>query len=199
MARQRRDFLRHIVNRVLAESTLSRQLVEEIRQQIGRAEDRYRFHSFGGDVRRLADYLESSEFDQLILAARSDKTGNGVAVLEAILEEAIREYGDIPEVRRAAEKRLKELREGDMRASKLDYFLQEARRLEKLGASIAFDEGKRVVKIVVPGVLEARVSEDDGELRLVYRVEGSVEASSVVEVYEALRRLVEAVRSTAKK
>ncbi|RUM47327.1 MAG: hypothetical protein DSY37_02760 [Hyperthermus sp.] len=106
---QRKDFLRHIVNRVLASSGAPRQLIDEIRQQVGKAEDKYKFHAFGGNVRRLAEYLNSSDFDQLLLYVKAEKTGKGREVMKRILDETLKAYMDLDEVVRAVKKRLEEL------------------------------------------------------------------------------------------
>ncbi len=89
------DFLRHIVNRVLAESRLSPQLIDDVRKRIGYAEERYKFSAFGGDVRRLADFLRSREFDELITVFKS---GNALDKLYEILKIARQKYSDIGEL-----------------------------------------------------------------------------------------------------
>ncbi len=89
------DFLRHIVNRILAESKLSPQLIDDIRKRIAYAEERYKFSAFGGDVRRLADYLRSKDFDELITVFKS---GNALPKLKEILEVARQKYADYNEV-----------------------------------------------------------------------------------------------------
>ena len=89
------DFLRHIVNRVLAESKLSPQLIEDVRKRIGYAEEKYKFSAFGGDVRKLADYLKSREFDELVTVFKS---GNALDKLVEILKIAREKYSDLEDV-----------------------------------------------------------------------------------------------------
>jgi hypothetical protein len=110
------DFLRHIVNRVLAESKLSPQLIDDVRKRIGYAEERYKFSAFGGDVRRLADFLRSREFDELITVFKS---GNAVDKLYEILRIAREKYSDVAELVPAidealakVEKAMKEKKQG---------------------------------------------------------------------------------------
>ena len=101
------DFLRQIVNRVLAESQLPRQVVEDVRRMVGRAEDKYKFSAFGGDIRRLADYISSREFDDLVNLL---KGADALNVLIEILERAKEAYRDYPEVVKAIEERLEEIK-----------------------------------------------------------------------------------------
>jgi len=110
LSQQRRiDFLRHIVNRVLASSKVSQQIIDDIKKAVGRAEDRFKFDAFSGDVRRLADYIRSKDFNDLVNILKS--TPEGMDVLRRILEEAKKAYSDIPEVVEAIDKKLKELGE----------------------------------------------------------------------------------------
>ena len=109
------DFLRHIVNRVLAESGLSPQLIDDVRKRIAYAEERYKFSAFGGDVKRLADYLRSREFDELITVFKS---GNALQKLKEILEIAKQKYSDISEVVAAIEDALKRVEKAMAEASK---------------------------------------------------------------------------------
>ncbi len=139
LSQQRRiDFLRHIVNRVLASSKVSQQIIDDIKKAVGRAEDRFKFDAFSGDIRRLADYIRSRDFNDLVNILKS--TPEGLDVLRRILEEAKKAYSDIPEVVEAIEQRLKELGEpvkGEIRRE------QPIRRLaEKLQ-----EKGFRVIRV----------------------------------------------------
>jgi len=108
LRQQRRvDFLRHIVNRVLASSNVPQQLIEDVKKLIGRAEDRYKFDAFSGNVKNLAEYLRSTEFNDLINVMKSSP--GGLEILKKILEEAKKAYSDIPEIAEAIDKRLKEI------------------------------------------------------------------------------------------
>lgn len=86
---------------------MSQQIIDDIKKAVGRAEDRFKFDAFSGDVRRLADYIKSRDFDDLVNLLKS--TPEGLDVLRRILEEAKKAYSDIPEVVEAIEQRLKEL------------------------------------------------------------------------------------------
>lgn len=192
--RRRPDFLRNIVNRALADSALPRQVVEEIRQQVGRAEDRYRFHSFGGNIERLAEYIMSEDFDQLILALKSDRSGNGLKVLESILNEALQAYGDIPRVRKAIEARLQQLHGGTLPVTaKLETLLAEVKRAEKHGAVIRLDKKAATLIVEVPGILRVEVAvSDSGELVATYTLKARARHRNVAETAKLINRLVEA-------
>ena len=61
------DFLRHVVNYVLSSRTdIPRQVVDEVRGKVEKAEEKYNFSAFGGDVTELAEYIKSNDFDELI-------------------------------------------------------------------------------------------------------------------------------------
>ena len=202
-AAKRKDFLRHIVNRVLASPDTPRQLVDDIRRHVGRAEDRYKFHAFGGDVRRLADYLRSRDFDDLINVARSERSGKGLEVLKKILEEAKKAYSDIPEVVAAIDERLKQIEEL-MRGAEAGAAEAEAREdplarlesrlagLRKLGVSIERSGDKIRLKMEVPhGYMEASILYDREAGR--YRVDARLEAEA--RRGEEVARLIERLAS----
>ncbi len=109
------DFLRHIVNRVLAESKLSPQLIEDVRKRIGYAEEKYKFSAFGGDVRKLAEYLRSKDFDELITVFKS---GNALPKLAEILKIAREKYSDIGELVKAIDEALNKVRKAEEEAKK---------------------------------------------------------------------------------
>ncbi|MCE4601834.1 MAG: hypothetical protein F7B18_01480 [Desulfurococcales archaeon] len=86
-----KDFLRHIVNRVLADyaEKVPSNVIDDIRKHIGRAEDRYRFTIFGGDPRKLAEYLDSEEWSDLMEYL---KNLHMEWILKAVLEKLAEEY-----------------------------------------------------------------------------------------------------------
>lgn len=197
--RRRLDFLRHIVNRILAESNAPRQLLDDIRRAVGSAEDKYKFNAFGGDVKRLADYLRSRDFDDLITIARSDRSGQGLELLRRILEEARKVYSDIPEVVDAIDARLRELEAGGKKGEdKLDTLYSILKDLEKLGAKIEKDEKGRKLLVKLPGdKLSATISYDEkmNTYRLELVVKESAEFLTPSEVHAHLKRVVETIGS----
>ncbi len=108
---KRKDFLRHIVNYILASTDVPRQVAEDIKRLVGKAEDKYKFDAFSGNPQMLATYLRSADFDDVIAAARSDSSGRAVKALKAILEEAMQAYADLSDVVSAIEQRLSELKD----------------------------------------------------------------------------------------
>ncbi len=71
--RPRRDFIRHIVNHVLAEvaDKIPVSVFNDIRAGFSRAEDKYRFALFGGDPRRILEFLESDDWRDLVDYAKN--------------------------------------------------------------------------------------------------------------------------------
>lgn len=192
---RRLDFLRHIVNRILAELGASRQLVDDIRRMVGGAEDKYKFNAFGGNVERLADYLRSRDFDDLVTLVRADRSGQGIELLKRILEEAKKAYSDVPGVVEAIEARLSELEshETSKTKNKAATLYTVLKDLEKLKAKVEFDEERNEVQVAaLDGKFTATVSYDEksNAFTLVYRAEGTVELSSPSEVQEYLKKML---------
>jgi hypothetical protein len=89
----RRDFLRQIVNKVISESSgkISASVMEDLKVRFTRAEDKFSFSAFGGDPRRIADFLSSEEWTDIVEYA---KNVNVTWLLEAILKKLAEEYKD---------------------------------------------------------------------------------------------------------
>lgn len=87
----RRDFVRHIANRVIAESSgrIPVNIVEELKARLARAEDKFKFSIFNGDPSRIADFLSSEEWADLVEYARNL---HAAWVLEAVLKELSEAY-----------------------------------------------------------------------------------------------------------
>ncbi len=197
----RKDFMRHIVNRVLASSKLPRQVVDDIRRAIGRAEDKYKFHAFGGDVRRLADYLRSRDFDDLIQLVKSVRTEKGeesaAEVLKRILLEAREAYKDIPEVVQAIDERLKELEaEETGKKSPLELLYDSLQELSKEGASVELDRERGVVRVTYGDRLRAEIGYDEAAkmYSLEYSLKGTESYDTVGDVKSRLRSLLAVAR-----
>ncbi len=106
----RKDFLRNIVNHILAENSdkLPAGLVDDLRETLGRMEVKYGFSSIDGDPSKLEDFLLSGDFDDVVMLARNQKA---LWVIKDILEAAKKEYSDYPGVVSAIERRLSSLEE----------------------------------------------------------------------------------------
>jgi len=87
----RKDFLRHIVNKVISESSgkISASVMEDLKVRFARAEDKFSFSAFGGDPRRIADFLSSEEWTDIV---EYSKNVNVTWLLEAILKKLAEEY-----------------------------------------------------------------------------------------------------------
>jgi len=101
------DFLRHIVNYVLSSRTdIPRQVVDEVRSKVEKAEEKYNFSAFGGNVTKLAEYIKSSDFDELV---KTLKTFGYIQVVIDILKLTKEKYKDVPEIVNTIDERLKTL------------------------------------------------------------------------------------------
>lgn len=108
-----KDFLRHIVNRVLSDyaDKVPANVIEDIRKHIGRAEDKYRFTVFGGYPKRIIDYLDSEEWRDLVEYMRNLHME---WILRTILDRLAEEYRQAcPQVARRAEEAISRLESRD--------------------------------------------------------------------------------------
>ena len=87
----RKDFLRQIVNKVISESSgkISASVMEDLKVRFARAEDKFSFSALGGDPRRIADFLSSEEWTDIV---EYSKNVNVTWLLEAILKKLAEEY-----------------------------------------------------------------------------------------------------------
>ncbi|GEM_PF-722473 len=197
----RKDFLRHIVNRVLANSNLPRQVIDDIRRMVGRAEDKYKFHAFGGDVRNLAEYLKSPEFNDLVSFLKNVRVEKGeehpIEVLKKILLEAREAYRDIPEVVAAIDEKLKELEgEAAPRQSRIEALFSELKGFEeKYRVKVELEKDHNRIKISYGDKLNATVTFDEATstYRLAYKIEDETTFETISELKSMLRRLLELV------
>ncbi|BFI74167.1 MULTISPECIES: hypothetical protein [Sulfurisphaera] len=68
------DFLRHIVSKVLTPVSLDMKRLDEAQKLLAKAESKYGFSSYGGDPEKLADFLLSPDFTNLIFIIGIDLT-----------------------------------------------------------------------------------------------------------------------------
>ncbi|MFP3346315.1 MAG: hypothetical protein RXR17_02585 [Sulfolobaceae archaeon] len=61
------DFLRHIVSKVLTPVSLDMKKLDEAQKLLAKAESKYGFSSYGGDPEKLANYILSPDFINLVL------------------------------------------------------------------------------------------------------------------------------------
>lgn len=199
----RRDFLRQIVNRILATANVPHQVADEIKRQIGKAEEKYKFQAHGGDLRGLAAYLQSSEFKNLVQFVKST-SNDAVELLRKILVEAMNAYSDIDEVRQAIERTLQELEAPSTTGEKtvatitsIDEVLrslEERLKREKLSFTISRSDSKIIVG---DKGLEASISLDNERrgFHVVYTVRGEHETKSLEELVNFLKQLNKLLKS----
>jgi hypothetical protein len=149
VSRRKIDFLRHIVNRVLASSDVPQQFIDDVKKLVGKAEDKYKFDAFSGDIRKLADYIRSRDFDDLVTLLKSND--KGLEILRKILEEAKKAYSDIPEIVEAIDERLKtlgaETKEAETRTDDTAVVKEVASALSSKGFKISkLDERNRIIE-----------------------------------------------------
>ncbi len=187
--RASKDFLRHIANRVIAKNTAKIPLpvVSDIRKALGRAEDKFKFSVFGGDPSRLVDYLDSSEFQDLVELLRAHQLE---WVLIEILEELAREYEDscplvaerarsaADEIKRNPAERLKK------EALDLDYIY---RSLKVRGYKVEKSE-EGYITLEEPG-LNARIRVADGVIE--YHICRQGRAHSLEAVIAKIEKILE--------
>ncbi|WP_052296918.1 hypothetical protein [Pyrolobus fumarii] len=190
------DFLRHIVNRVLAEHSLPRQIVDDVRKSIGYAEEKYKFSAFGGDPRRLADYLRSRDFDDVVTVLRGAKAEE---VLIHILEEVKKRYSEYKEVVEAAEARLKELKGvvGEKPETKLGLVYNALRNLEERGVEVKLEGEEVRARLYGPVSFEMRVKYDQTKRNYTaeFKLEGKTVAETTAKLYEIATKLVDLAKS----
>ncbi len=184
----KRDFLRHIVNPLVAEYAGAKKLraIEDIKKLIAEGELRYGFSAYGGSVEGLKRYIESKDFDLVIDVLKSN---NALDLLEKILVRVKETYSDHPGLVAAVEKRLEEIRRGvsevDRRKALIDEVEQSIGRLpgitvEARGKSIVVsikDLGKAVIKL-------------DDKYTLSLELSAAKEYGNYAEAVEALREII---------
>jgi hypothetical protein len=199
LQKRRVDFLRHIVNRVLASLNVPAQYIDDIRRAVGRAEDKYHFDAFSGDVRRLAEYLKSKDFDELIMQVKAENKAILLEALRKILEEARKAYSDIPEVVEAIDARLKELETGEREetAKKLEAVEAILHDVAKQGFKIEFKRNENKLLVTYGDKLNASVTYDEKRRSYImeYTVRDRVELGSPGEVRDFIRlKLAELIK-----
>ncbi len=190
---QKIDFLRHIVNRMLAEKGAPKQIVDDVRKIVGKAEDKYKFSSFGGDVRNLAEFIQSRDFDDLIAIFKSV---GSIDILVEILKRAKEAYKDYPNVVAAIESRLKELTSGveDVKA-RIEAAYNMLKTLEDKGYKVEYDKDNLRVRLKRDGVdLEVKYDTDKKCYKLKYEIKGELSASSYTHLASIAREIDNFVR-----
>jgi hypothetical protein len=184
----RRDFLRQIVNKVISESSgrISASVMEDLKVRFARAEDKFSFSAFGGDPRRIADFLSSEEWADIVEYA---KNVNVIWLLEAILKKLTEEYkDDCPPIASKALETLDSLK-GSTIAKEEPTLDSIVRKLKFYGfkVNVIKEDGREYAEIEQP-LLKVKLYVSEGRINYVMCREGKV--STV----DALIALMEKVR-----
>jgi len=188
--RVRRDFLRHIAMPVIAEqaSRYPPPVIEDAKKWLANAENKYRFSIYGGDPRRIAEFLASEDWSDFVASLRGSKAED-LAV--AILERLIREYGEgCPEVAEAAQRALERLRRGVEET--LDPSLVASLLQSRLGAAFKVEVDRDGEIRIVNSELgvQARVKVKGSSVKAVVCREASLPVSAVVELIRQVSKPV---------
>ncbi|MEB3825553.1 MAG: hypothetical protein LRS47_02660 [Desulfurococcales archaeon] len=180
----RKDFLRNIVNHILAENTgkLQSSFVEDLRESIGRAEVKYKFSAIDGNIENLAEYLRSTDFDEIVLLARAHRA---LWIIKEILESAKREYSDIESIVSAIDYRLTHIEEG-FRESRVD-IESLVRLLKNSGYRIEKSNGEVIIRLQNT---EVRVKAEKSVFSYEITIKGRTsDAESIVKKINTIRTL----------
>ncbi len=185
----KKDFMRHIVNHVLSDiaGRLPITVFNELRSRLSRAEEKYKFSVFGGDPIRLKDYLESSDFEDLIIYAKSMEASQVIAM---ILKELIKAYREqCPIVSQIAEKVLMKVEkfEESEKAKITPEVVYRAMKMRGYKADIDTEQG--IVTVSGPNFsLEVRIV--NGSIKYIICREGkTTNINALISKIEKLREL----------
>jgi len=188
------DFLRQIVNPILAKYSvrLPRQIIDDVRKSIGRAEDKYKFSSYGGDITKLADYLRSRDFDEVISIV---KGADAMNILIEILEAAKNAYKEYPEVVKAIEERIEELRgKTTKEEERIDAALNVLKALEEVGVTVKKKDN--AIELTYQPYFEGKVVYDKNKKLFVleYKLSGKLTAESAGTIYDVVKTTINFVK-----
>jgi hypothetical protein len=184
----RRDFLRQIVNKVISESSgrISASVMEDLKVRFARAEDKFSFSAFGGDPRRIADFLSSEEWADIVEYA---KNVNVTWLLEAILKKLAEEYKeDCPPIANKALETLNSLK-GSTIAKEEPTLDSIVRKLKFYGFKVnVIKEDEREHAEIEQPLLKVKLYVSEGKINYVMCKEGK--ASTI----DAIIALIEKVK-----
>lgn len=184
----RKDFLRQIVNKAISESSgkISASVMEDLKVRFTRAEDKFSFSAFGGDPRRIADFLSSEEWADIVEYA---KNVNVTWLLEAILKKLAEEYKeDCPPIANKALETLNSLK-GSTIAKEEPTLDSIVRKLKFYGFKVnVIKEDEREHAEIEQPLLKVKLYVSEGKINYVMCKEGK--ASTI----DAIIALIEKVK-----
>ncbi|MCX8195584.1 MAG: hypothetical protein N3F67_00645 [Acidilobaceae archaeon] len=187
--RARKDFLRHIANRVFmnyADRTPVR-LMEEIKERLARGEDKYKFSVYGGSPERLADFLSSEEWADIVKFAKNVGLS---PLVQDILKRLAEEYRDCPQVASRALEALSKLEKGTAPEEPKITLSQLVNKLELYGLRpevVEREEGS--VIIVRDAIVSLELSVSEGMIS--YTISKRGKASTFEAVLAVLQKVRE--------
>lgn len=190
-----KDFVRHIVNAVLAEegNNLSPRIIQEISGLFAHYEEKYRFSIYGGDIVNLAKFFSSSDFKEVVSIFRSN---NVIHLLEKILAKSLEEYGDLSIVKNSILEACErfELSCGEGVAVDSHTVIEEYIKRKIPDSAVALKKNRAFTTILVesPTIrLDIKLYKSSSRIRLV--IDRKLEKGTP-EIYEVIDRVAEAVR-----
>ena len=184
----RKDFLRQIVNKVISESSgkISASVMEDLKVRFTRAEDKFSFSAFSGDPRRIADFLSSEEWADIVEYA---KNVNVTWLLEAILKKLAEEYKeDCPPIANKALETLNSLKGSTIAKEEptLDSIVKKL-KFHGFKVNVIKEDGREYAEIEQP-LLKVKLYVSEGKINYVMCKEGK--ASTI----DAIIALIEKVK-----
>ncbi len=181
--RVRKDFLRHIAMPVISEfaSRYPAPVIEDAKKWLANAENKFRFSIYGGDPRRVAEFLASEDWSDFVASLRGSKA---VDLAVAILERLVKEYSEeCPEVAEAAQRALEKLKKSEQEA--LDPALVASLLQSRLGPAFKVEVEKESGEIRVVNSdagVQARITIRGSTVKAVVCREASVPVTAVIEL-----------------
>jgi hypothetical protein len=186
----RKDFLRQIVNKVISESSgkISASVMEDLKVRFTRAEDKFSFSAFGGDPRRIADFLSSEEWADIVEYA---KNVNVTWLLEAILKKLAEEYKeDCPPIANKALETLNSLK-GSTIAKEEPTLDSIVRKLKFYGFKVnVIKEDEREHAEIEQPLLKVKLYVSEGKINYVMCKEGKTSTvDAIIALIEKVKEL----------
>lgn len=174
--RPTRDFVRHIFNIVVAESSeaLPLKTIEMLKERMARAEDKYKFSIYGGNPAKLIDFFSSEDWVDIVKMARGSRA---LAILERSLNRLIESYKDsCPDVAAKASEAIASLgKEAERPRETLQTVVA---KLQMQGFKVEIvSEGEKEYALVKEPLARAEIRVGEEGLSFVYHKEGKAESA----------------------
>jgi len=192
------DFLRHIVNPVVEEyvekGVLTAKDAIELKKLLHAAEEKYKFSIYGGDPSNLADYLNSSDFRDLVNFLKSCQA---IEVLTEILGRAREVYVDYPLVLEALNHALRYISEEKAPSEKV-HVEEEQLSVEALASIVKEKLGfpdvaidKNVIKAALDEEIEFKVSVFKQHVRIEVKFKKTIDKKNLHTLFNKVTDIAE--------